>query len=99
MFKINELSGHLIKSGRFKEAIPKFYDELKECVANGVISFRETTQLSEAFAHILLNPSDILEVNSLGDKMITLVLRIPGKIPTVTEEEFEANVKASREAD
>lgn len=99
MFKLDELSGHLIKSGRFKEAIPKFYAELEEARINGVISLKEMTSLSKDFAEILLNPSSYSDVEILGNKLIALVVRIPGKLKKVSEEEFDANVKASREAD
>lgn len=97
MFRLDELSGHLIKSGRFKDAIDKFYFELDTAKTLGVITYDEFYFLSRQFAFILLNPSDYKEVEALGNKMLNLAIRIPGKLPIVSEEEFKKNVKQSRE--
>jgi hypothetical protein len=98
MFKLEELSGSLIRSGRFKDAIPIFYFEVKMALSRGVISELEMFSLSQDFATVLLNPADVDTVSELGEKMIKLALRIPGLVPVVSED-YEANVKASREAE
>lgn len=98
MFKIEELSGSLIRSGRFKEAIPIFFMELKAAMSHAVITDIEMFSLSQAFASILLNPSNHELVEDLSSKMIKLALRIPNMVPTVSVD-YETNVKASREAD
>lgn len=99
MFKLNELSGSLIKQGRFKESIDVFYNELELAVDNHVITWKELSDLSRDFSKILLNPSDYSFVQRLGTQMVNLAIRIPGYVPKATPEEFEANVKASREND
>jgi hypothetical protein len=97
MFKIEELSGSLIKSGNFKDAIDPFYAELDEAFIAGCITYNEWLGLSKAFAWILLNPSNYEDVKAVGDKMIALAVRLE-KLPAVSTEEFNANVKKSREA-
>lgn len=98
MFKIEELSGSLIRSGRFKEAISVFQNEIRLALNAGVITEAEMFNLQFRFCSILLNPSDMFAVNTLSDSMLKLAMRIPGYLPKVTPEEFEKNVKASREA-
>lgn len=90
MFKIKELSGQLIRSGRFGDAIEPFNQELKRALDNGVITIEELFTLNERFAKILLNPSDFKEVNSLGNAMIQVALRIKGLVEPVDKEADEA---------
>lgn len=97
MFKLEELSGSLIRSGRFKEAIPVLLNELFRALKHGVISEDEMRNILTRFGCILLNPSDMVDVRNLSESMLRLVLRIPGYVPTVSYEEFDKNVKASRE--
>lgn len=96
MFKIEELSGHLIRSGRFKEAIPTFNRELQFAINRGVIGLGEVFELNTTFCSILLNPSDVDDVSELANRMIRLALRIPDFVPVVSHD-YEENVKASRE--
>lgn len=95
MFKIEELSGSLIRSGRFKDAIPKFFEELRLALTRGVITEGEMFALSSDFAEILLNPSNIDNVSFVSERMLKLALRIPDYVPNVTTD-YEKNVKASR---
>jgi hypothetical protein len=96
MFKIEELSGSLIRSGRFVDAIPAFNRELQFAINRGCITLGELFSLNTMFCNILLNPSDYDEVAELSDKMIKLALRIPDFVPVVCSD-YEENVKASRE--
>lgn len=90
MFKIKELSGQLIRSGKFADAIEPFNQELKLALDNGVITIDELFTLNERFGKILLNPSDFKEVNGLGNAMIQVALRIKGLVEEVDKEEDEA---------
>jgi hypothetical protein len=96
MFKIEELSGHLIRSGRFRDAIWPFSNEVQAALHHGVITLEELFALQRAFSFILLNPSNPDEVVQLSNRMLKLALRIPGYVPSVGSEEFEKNLKASR---
>lgn len=96
MFKIEELSGSLIRSGKFSEAIPKFWSEIQLALQHGIITQAELLECGEYFSRILLNPSDVDEVNALAGHMIKLAFRIPDYVPSVPTEEFKDNVKASR---
>lgn len=98
MFKIEELSGSLIRSGRFREAIPAFNRELQFAMNRGCITLGELFDLNTSFCQILLNPSNVDYVSELSDKMIRLAMRIPDFMPVVTSD-YEENVKASREAE
>lgn len=97
MFKIEELSGSLIRSGKFKEAIPTFNRELQFAMNRGCITLGELFDINTEFCELLLVPS-VTEAEDLGNKMIKLALRIPDFVPIVPAVEFDANVKASREA-
>jgi hypothetical protein len=97
MFKIEELSGSLIRSGRFKDAIPAFHAEIRLALKHGVITEAEMFNLLQGFAAILLCPSDMFGVEVLSESMQRLALRIPDYVPQVSQEQFDANVKASRE--
>jgi hypothetical protein len=94
-FKLDELSGSLIKSGNFSQAICPFFAELDEAMLYGVISRDETRTLQEDFAWLLLNP-DAKKADYLGSKMLNLALRIPGKMKPVSSDEFDKNVENSR---
>ncbi len=100
MFKVmEELSGSLIKSGKFRQAIPQFTTELRMALKNGVISEQEifgSKGLLNRFSAILLNPSNFDEVQALGNSMLHLALRIPNAVPVVTKDVFDRNVKDSR---
>lgn len=96
MFKIEELSGNLIKSGRFKEAIPKFRYELCRALDHGVIKNIELFDLIEDFNELLLVP-DASKAADIGNRMLQLALRTPDIIE-LTKTEFGKNVKESREA-
>jgi hypothetical protein len=102
MFKINELAGSLIKSGRFKDAVPIVINELAIAMRHGVITQEELLNpiggLLARFMHICLDPSDYDSVQKLGNAFIMLALRIPGMVETCSQEEYELNVKESREA-
>lgn len=98
MFKIEELSGSLIRSGRFADAIWPFSNELQAALHHGVISIDEMFTLNRHFNRILLNPSKTEEVVDLSNRMIKLALRIPDYVPVAKQKEFDKNVKASREA-
>lgn len=98
MFRLEELSGSLIKQGRFAEAIDRFYCEINIARQHGVITLTEFVDLSRAFAKVLLNPSCFDEVQTLGNQMLQLAIRIPNYVPTISEKEFKKNVKESREA-
>jgi hypothetical protein len=91
MFKIEELSGSLIKSGRFDDAIRVFFNELDKAHENGVISRDEMIRLQREFSYLLLRP-DAAQAKKLGDAMLALSLRMP----PVAEAVFEKNVKDSR---
>ena len=83
LFKIEELSGSLIKSGRFQDAIEVFNKELMEAMYEGVISTSELLGpggIISRFNHILLNPSNLDAVNKLGDDMIYIAIRIPNYV-------------------
>ena len=90
MFKIKELSGQLIRSGRFADAIEPFNQELRMALDGGVISIDELFDLNTRFAKVLLNPSTFREVNQLGNQMIQVALRIKGLVEEVKKEEDEA---------
>ena len=90
-------SGQLIKMGKFREAIPMFYDEIHMAMEAGVTNPNEYLGLAEEFSRILLNPSNFDEVQMLGDKMLKLMMRIPGYLPTVSKEEFYNNIKLNYE--
>ncbi len=80
MFKIEELSGSLIKSGRLKDAIEKFGYELQLSLSKGVLTENEvfgTDGIIARFNRILLNPNNVEEVMKLGDDMIFIAIRIP----------------------
>jgi hypothetical protein len=79
-FKIEELSGSLIKSGKFAEAIVPFFRELDEAHGNGVITHNEFLALQQDFCWLLLKP-DVQKAQSLGTRMMYLAIRIPGKVP------------------
>lgn len=102
MFKIHELAGSLIKSGRFKDAVPVVINELAIAMRNGVITQEELlnpiTGLLSRFMHICLDPSDFEKVQKLGNAFILLALRTPGMVEVCSQEEYEQNVKESREA-
>lgn len=97
MFKIEELSGSLIRSGKFKEAIPSFNRELQFAVNRGCITLDELFEINTEFCQLLLVPN-VVEAEDLGDKMIKLALRIPDFVPAVPLVDFDNNVKESREA-
>lgn len=86
-------AGQLVKMGKFKDAIPLFYDELYQAIEAGVTNPSEFLNLSEDFSRVLLNPSDFDHVQRLGDKMLSLAMRVPGSMPKITKEEFYANIK------
>jgi hypothetical protein len=102
MFKIEELAGSLIKSGRFKEAVPHVLNELAIAMRNGVVTERELLNpvcgLLARFMHVCLNPTNVDEVQKLGNAFIMLALRTPGMVEIASKEEYEKNVKESREA-
>lgn len=91
MFKIEELSGSLIKSGRFRDAIIPFISELDKAHAQGVITSGESKMLHRAFCELLLIP-DASSATILGDKMLALSLRMP----PIEVAEFHRNVEDSR---
>jgi hypothetical protein len=86
IFKIDtvELSGSLIKSGRFQEAIPLLFQELDEAHGNGVITHDELMSIQLDFCRLLLKP-DAKNADWLGTKMLHLAVRIPGKIKKINE--------------
>jgi hypothetical protein len=99
MFKLEELSGTLIKSGRFKEAVPVFSHEIRQALAYGILTEKELFEvIIPEWSIILLNPSNFDQVQKFGNMMLQLALRIPNKLPRVSHEEFDNNVKKSREA-
>jgi len=79
-----ELSGSLIKSGRLSEAISIFHKELDEAHANGVITHDEFVTLQQDFCYLLLKP-DAKKAEFLGNRMLHLAVRIPGKVTKITE--------------
>lgn len=93
MFKIEELSGSLIKSGRFKESIGPFILELDVALEKGVITRLEMIVLQREFCHLLLVP-DAIEAKKLGDKMLALSLRMP----PLPDSEFHENVRKCRKS-
>lgn len=95
MFKVKEVAGQLIKSGRFKEAIPLVAKELDEAIAHSLVPTSTIIGLLEDWSYILLDPSDFDEVQTLGNKFIQLAVRIPGYVEQVNREEYEKNKKAS----
>ena len=92
-FKIEELSGSLIKSGRFKEAINPFVSELDKAHEKGVITRAEMILLQKAFCHLLLVPV-VADARALGDKMLALQLRMP----SISESEFLGNLRESKKS-
>jgi hypothetical protein len=90
MFKIKELSGQLIKSGRFVDAIKPFNQELRLALDNGVITIDELFDLNTRFAEVMFNPSNFKEVNLLGNQMVQVALRVKGLVEEVKKEEDEA---------
>ena len=83
MFKIEELAGTLIKSGRFVDAINIFGQEVNLAYDYGVITKEELfgpNGIIARFNRILLNPADVEEVKKLGDDMIFIAIRIPGYV-------------------
>jgi hypothetical protein len=96
MFKIEELSGSLIKSGRFKDAITAFVVELAAADNAGLVTAVEHMNLQKEFCNLLLVP-DAKAAASLGDKMLALRLRVISRL-SLPKEEFDENVKKSREA-
>ena len=101
MFKIEELSGSLIKQGRFKEAIPKVMNEIAIALNKGFLTEDEllnpVSGIPATLARVCLNPSDIKTVNLLGDKMLRLAIRC-NLLEVVKTEEYDKNVQESREA-
>jgi hypothetical protein len=94
-FKVEELAGSLIKSGRFKEAIPRFTALLGAALDQGVVTENEYYEVLREFMHILLNPSDFNQVQEYGNKILSLNLRLHR--PTSTEKlVFDKNLKESR---
>jgi hypothetical protein len=85
-FKIDtvDLSGSLIKSGKFNEAIGLFFKELDEAHANGVLSHDEIMKLQMDFCELLLK-HDAKKADWLGNRMLHLAIRIPGKVKLVNE--------------
>lgn len=101
MFKIEELAGSLIKQGRFREAIPKVMNELCIALYKGVITedelFNPISGMPAVLAQVCLNPTNLKQVNAFGDKLLSLAIRC-GLVEVTTAEEFNKNVKDSREA-
>lgn len=94
MFRLDEISGSLIKQGRFKEAITKFYYEIDLAINSNAISYKEMMALCESFSHLLLSPS-VDAAKELGDKMIMLAIRLPNYVPRVGNE-FYDNIEKSK---
>ena len=101
-FKIEELSGSLIKQGRFDAAIPKVINELHIALNKGVISedelFNPVYGMPAVLARICLNPSNMDVVNKFGDKMLSIAIRC-GLLEVARTEEYDKNVQESREAE
>jgi hypothetical protein len=80
MFKIDELAGQLIKSGRFTDAIPVFGKELEKALAANVVTKTEVfgeTGIIARFNRILLKPNNVEDAQKLGDDLICIAIRIP----------------------
>lgn len=86
MFKIEELSGSLIRSGKFKEAIPQFNSEMVAAMEAGCLGITEFFFVNEQFQNILLNPSNMDDVEALSTSMIRLALRIPNYVKVIPYE-------------
>lgn len=93
---MQELSGHLIKSGKFYQAIEIFFEELELAVHNGVITYDERKALTVEFSLALLNPSRFREIQDLGNKMLLLALRTPEYVKDFNQKDFNQNVKDSK---
>lgn len=98
---VKETAGQLIKSGRFKEAIPMVMLDVMAALHHGVATKDEllgdALGLVAQFQHILLDPSDFEKVQKLGDKFLQLEMRIPGYLRPLSKEEFYKNVKLNYE--
>lgn len=80
MFKIDELGGSLIKSGRWIDAIPKVAQELELAIRHRVISSQEyfgKNGVMERLCKMFLNPNDTDAAAKLGDDLIYIAIRIP----------------------
>lgn len=92
-----QTAGQLIKSGKFKEAVPLVAKEIKLALRNAVITEGEMESLFVAFSSILLDPSDYENVQVIGDKFLAIELRIPNYLRPVSKEEFYNNIKLNYE--
>lgn len=80
IFKLDELAGSLVKSGRFLEAIPEFLKELNLAMEHGVLTESEIygqQGVIARFCYVCLNPSNYDEVHKLGSDLILIAMRIP----------------------
>jgi hypothetical protein len=80
MFKIAELAGTLVKSGRFTDAIPVMGKELQLAIAHRVITNEEyfgPNGIMTRFCKMLLNPNSVEDAQKLGDDLIFIAIRIP----------------------
>jgi hypothetical protein len=86
MFKIDEIAGVMVKSGRFKEAVPKIAAELELALAHRVITMREyfgPNGVFERICKVMLNPNDVDAIQKLGDDLIFIAIRIPDYVKKV----------------
>jgi hypothetical protein len=88
MFKIDELAGTLVKSGRFKDAIPVLGKELQMAIEHRVITNQEyfgPRGIMARFCEMLLNPNSADAAQKLGDDLICIAIRIPNYVKKAGE--------------
>lgn len=95
MFKVTEIAGQLIKSGKFNDAIPVVIDELDYALREGVIMRDEMLALVQDWTHVLLNPSDFEQVQRVGERFISLAMRLPDYVQQVDQTEYKKNIEKS----
>lgn len=98
MNNTDQTAGQLIKSGKFREAMPLVAKEIKLALRNGVAReeelFAENSGLLNDFFLVLLNPNDFDFVQQLGNRFINLEMRIPNYLTKVSESEYKKNVES-----
>lgn len=92
---MKELSGHLIKSGKFFHSIDVFIEELDLAHQKGVITLEEQKSLMKEFCLFLLNPSRFEEIQDLGDRMLQLAIRMPDYIDSY-QKTFYKNIEEAK---
>lgn len=96
---MNEVAGQLIKSGRFRQAIPLVLYEMKLADDFGLLTNMEKygeNGLLERLFKLMLNP-DYNDAQALGESFMQLAMRIPTYLPQINKDTFLDNVKLNYE--